>query len=375
MQHGVHEKLQVDKGDDTALKAIKKEACSLVNFACVTYRVRLEFSTNPKDAMPKINGNAWKEMTKPGFFPDIIDALSLIHQCQNPVRQPPPAIPASSNVPTSAAPPLSDALPSVVPASSNVPASSALSMLDAPPSAVPASSTLPTPAAAPSSTNLPFASAVSPPTQRPASSPRAKRSPYKQDEEQLEQDSRRQKNTPATDLSNHMSAEGGELDDEMEEQGGAQAYLDSLTAELQAAAGAEAGRNADAVPSSSTSHAPAAAMLVTASSSFECRFIDCLQSLLEHWAFVTEKSTVLSADGSVQERAGLRAEAERLGRNVAVSFVSLVGASVRCSYLHAFVYAFPEMIFTLGHILRASMEGFEHGNKVAKQSYLRRSSA
>eukprot|EP00965_Chrysotila_dentata_P032881 1096432-Pleurochrysis_carterae.AAC.1 len=65
MQHGVHEKLQVDKGDDTALKAIKKEACNLVNFACIAYRVRLEFSTSPKDAMPEINSNTWKEIVKP----------------------------------------------------------------------------------------------------------------------------------------------------------------------------------------------------------------------------------------------------------------------------------------------------------------------
>eukprot|EP00965_Chrysotila_dentata_P071113 2350117-Pleurochrysis_carterae.AAC.1 len=132
--------------------------------------------------------------------------------------------------------------------------------------------------------------------------------------------------------------------------------LDSLTAELQAAAGAEAGCNADAVLSS-FSHAPATAIL------------------LEHLALVTEKSKVLSADGSVQERAGLRAEAKRLGRTIALTYVSLVGARIRCSYLQAFVYAFPEMIFTLGRILRASMDGFEHGNKVAKQSYLRRSSA
>eukprot|EP00965_Chrysotila_dentata_P236831 6201557-Pleurochrysis_carterae.AAC.1 len=162
----------------------------------------------------------------------------------------------------------------------------------------------------------------------------------------------------------------------MEEQGGAQAFLDTLTAGLEAEPESEEGDSVDGDEGSqvepeaepSTPIRTAAdilvdAMLEEATNSFECKFINCVYSLLEHWAFVTEKTDVLSADSTFEKRAGLQAEAESLGRAVAVSFVSLVGTSVRCSYLHAFVYAFPPMIFTLGHILRASMEGFEHSNK------------
>eukprot|EP00965_Chrysotila_dentata_P134651 4454343-Pleurochrysis_carterae.AAC.1 len=112
--------------------------------------------------------------------------------------------------------------------------------------------------------------------------------------------------------------------------------------------------------------------------SFECLFIDCLQSLIEHWSFVTEKRIIFVAEragASMQDRTQLKDTAEKLGRAVAVSFTALIGTSVRCSYLHAFVYAFPPMIYELWHILRASMEGFEHGNKLMKAIYLRRTSA
>eukprot|EP00965_Chrysotila_dentata_P091448 3019531-Pleurochrysis_carterae.AAC.2 len=51
--------------------------------------------------MPKINGFTWKEMTKPGFFPAVINALRQIHQRQTPVQPTATPDPESS----SAAPP------------------------------------------------------------------------------------------------------------------------------------------------------------------------------------------------------------------------------------------------------------------------------
>eukprot|EP00965_Chrysotila_dentata_P224142 6194006-Pleurochrysis_carterae.AAC.1 len=151
-----------------------------------------------------------------------------------------------------------------------------------------------------------------------------------------------------------MDANAAAVDVEMEQHGGVQAYLDSLTARLNRADN-DSDRDSDE-KARSASHDAIAALLEEAANSFECRFINCLHSLLEHWAFVAEKIEVCSADSSTEKRSEMRDEAERLGRAVGVSFVSLVGASTRCSYLHAFAYAFPHMIFILGHILRASME-------------------
>eukprot|EP00965_Chrysotila_dentata_P126607 4186510-Pleurochrysis_carterae.AAC.1 len=101
--------------------------------------------------------------------------------------------------------------------------------------------------------------------------------------------------------------------------------------------------------------------------SMEFRFINALQTLFDNWTFLTNKSTDCTGQGINQGTRDARcAEALPLGRAVGVSFVSLVGKSTRCSYIHAFVYAFPRMFSFIGHILRASMEGFEHGNKVTK---------
>eukprot|EP00965_Chrysotila_dentata_P124170 4103605-Pleurochrysis_carterae.AAC.6 len=105
--------------------------------------------------------------------------------------------------------------------------------------------------------------------------------------------------------------------------------------------------------------------LLVAEATFEFRFIDALQCLLDHWSFLTNKSAVLISTEQATREAR-KAEALHLGRAVAISFVALVGKSNRCSYIHAFVYAFPPMISFTGDLLRASMEGFEHGNKVTK---------
>eukprot|EP00965_Chrysotila_dentata_P068930 2277912-Pleurochrysis_carterae.AAC.1 len=52
-------------------------------------------------------------------------------------------------------------------------------------------------------------------------------------------------------------------------------------------------------------------------SSFQYRFIDCVQCLLDHWAFVTKKRVVFIAQRegvTIEERTRLRDEAEKLGR-------------------------------------------------------------
>eukprot|EP00965_Chrysotila_dentata_P212483 6187068-Pleurochrysis_carterae.AAC.1 len=288
LSYGIRDRILIDSGDDPELKAIKEEACSLINLACQVNRVRLTFSTDCKDLMPKINGNAWKEMIKPGFFPDVLDALRLIHHRQTPVV-------AASN-----------------------------------------SATIGTAAAA----------AVA----------RPKRSPYKPVAEQPAQQARRQRKTAAAGLRQRLDIEAAGLDEQMEEDGGLEAYLAAASKRIGQLGGsgsaALGSRQAEPSEESLAASAEAVAEEVrqAARSSFEYLFIDCLQSPIDHWAFVTEKHVIFIAerDGvSTQERTRLRDEAERLGRVVAMAFVALVGTSVRCSYLHAFVYAFPAMLFEL----------------------------
>ena len=55
-----------------------------------------------------------------------------------------------------------------------------------------------------------------------------------------------------------------------------------------------------------------------------------------------------------------------MGKALAEAVVDLVGVDVDCSYLLHIVYDFPNLIMQVGHILRVSMEGFEHANKVTK---------
>eukprot|EP00965_Chrysotila_dentata_P138415 4578112-Pleurochrysis_carterae.AAC.1 len=275
MKYGVHDRVVFDKGDDAELKAIKADACRLINYACITHRVRIKFSTDPKEPMPKINGNAWKEMTKPGFFPSIIDALRLIHQCQAPVRQSTSsAVPASSTLPASAAP-VSDHdhhgndddddddkdFPSAAPVSSTMPASAA---------------PITPPAAAPVSPPHSASAAIS------FAPPRPKRSPFKPDDGQAVQVVRRPRNNASAEFLGRMNAEAAQLDVEMEQHGGAQAFLDSLTEELQQAEAVTAANSAYEDPAAKPAD-HVAAKLEEAANSFESRFIACLYSLLEHW--------------------------------------------------------------------------------------------
>eukprot|EP00965_Chrysotila_dentata_P021118 699432-Pleurochrysis_carterae.AAC.1 len=87
LSYGIRDRILIDSSDDAELKEVKREACTLINAACHTHRVRLVFSTDRKEPMPKVNGNVWKEMMKPGFYPAILEALSLIFQCQTPLQQ------------------------------------------------------------------------------------------------------------------------------------------------------------------------------------------------------------------------------------------------------------------------------------------------
>eukprot|EP00965_Chrysotila_dentata_P127692 4222275-Pleurochrysis_carterae.AAC.1 len=43
-----------------------------------------------------------------------------------------------------------------------------------------------------------------------------------------------------------------------------------------------------------------------------------------------------------------------------------MGSESQCTYLHDLVYVFPVLVERVGHVLRVSMEGFEHANKVTK---------
>eukprot|EP00965_Chrysotila_dentata_P229981 6197516-Pleurochrysis_carterae.AAC.1 len=349
LSYGIRDPILIDPANDAAeLKQIKREACQLINAASHGHRVRLTFSTDRKDPMPKVNGNVWKEMTKPGFFIAVLDSLHLIHQCQTPVR--PEADPTGADG-EAAATDVDAAAAGAEAASTSTEAAANLNPPGSPSAAGPAR---PTP----------------------------KRSPFKPPvAEQAEQrPARRQRRTAAADFRDLMAAEAAGLDAEMEEEGGLQAYLDAESARIR-----QLGEDNAAEPDEESSELPQDPPIdeleqarLAMESTFQYRFISCLQSILDHWAFVTDKRMVFIAqrDGvTIEERTRLRDEAEKLGRAIAVSFVALLGASKRCSYLHAFVYAFPNMIYELGHILRDSMEGFEHGNKLTKHIYLRRTSA
>eukprot|EP00965_Chrysotila_dentata_P070821 2341014-Pleurochrysis_carterae.AAC.1 len=163
-------------------------------------------------------------MMKPAFFPDVLDALRLIHHCQRPV------VTASDS------------------ATTGIASSSAA-------------------AAASSST---YAAA------------RSKRSPYKPVAEQPAQPARRQrKTTAAAGLQQRLDDEATNLDDE-EEDGGLEAYLAAASARIGQLGGTDGDAAACSPQHEASAETEAEEALQAAKSSFEYRFIDCLQSLIDH---------------------------------------------------------------------------------------------
>eukprot|EP00965_Chrysotila_dentata_P091447 3019531-Pleurochrysis_carterae.AAC.1 len=103
----------------------------------------------------------------------------------------------------------------------------------------------------------------------------------------------------------------------MAEGGGVQAFLSTAVAGFREGEAGE-GTRRSVVP---TAAKLKAAAIKDAESSFECRFIDCLHSLLEHCSSVTEKSAVVVASsGGKDERASLKEKAKKLGLAVAEAF-------------------------------------------------------
>ena len=102
-------------------------------------------------------------------------------------------------------------------------------------------------------------------------------------------------------------------------------------------------------------------------SGFDVRLATAFECALDHWNYITDKTTEpTESTERAAHRATRRAKLHELGKALAEALVDFVGKDVDCTYLHHFTYDFPILATRVGSILRVSMEGFEHANKVTK---------
>ena len=90
------------------------------------------------------------------------------------------------------------------------------------------------------------------------------------------------------------------------------------------------------------------------------RFLDASIALIELWQAVTDKK---QNPQSKADREALRDHLHAVGQRTAKAVSRLIGDK-QSTYLHAMCYNWPHVASMIGSILRISMEGFEHANKV-----------
>ena len=96
---------------------------------------------------------------------------------------------------------------------------------------------------------------------------------------------------------------------------------------------------------------------------FDVRLATAFECALDHWQYMTAKDPEVYDPAKLPAR---RLELHRLGKEFADAVINLCGTDLDSSYLHNLVYDLPNVITHVGHVLRVSMEGFEHANKVTK---------
>eukprot|EP00965_Chrysotila_dentata_P257272 6212834-Pleurochrysis_carterae.AAC.2 len=74
----VHDFVVIKDTDPEDLRDIKHNACDLINVLCDEYRIGIQFKHEKAAEMPNINGNAWKMMVAGGFFSGVIDIMSVL---------------------------------------------------------------------------------------------------------------------------------------------------------------------------------------------------------------------------------------------------------------------------------------------------------
>ena len=102
------------------------------------------------------------------------------------------------------------------------------------------------------------------------------------------------------------------------------------------------------------------AMQHAVESGIKWRFIEASTQLVELWSFLTDKTR---DPQSVAERDAYKLEVHEQAKLTAKAVTALIGDK-DSTYLHGMVYNWPVLGALIGAILRVSMEGFEHANKV-----------
>ena len=90
------------------------------------------------------------------------------------------------------------------------------------------------------------------------------------------------------------------------------------------------------------------------------RFIDACTELIDLWGFLTDKTR---NPQSAAERKAYKVDLHERAVRAAKAVQGLIGDK-DSTYLHGMVYNWPVLGGLVGMILRVSMEGFEHANKV-----------
>ena len=95
-------------------------------------------------------------------------------------------------------------------------------------------------------------------------------------------------------------------------------------------------------------------------STVEQRFLVAVHALTDLWSFATDKS---KDPTSAEAEEPYAARLEQLCTDVAVGVADLIGDK-QSTYLHGIRYGWPRLGRMFGLLLRTSMEGFEHANKI-----------
>ena len=98
-----------------------------------------------------------------------------------------------------------------------------------------------------------------------------------------------------------------------------------------------------------------------AESVIDIRNVDAWESLIQMWQFVVSKDDEPHTEEECEQA---KSECHRLAVAMAQAVVAVTGEADHCSYLHDMVYAWPHVVKIVKLLLRVSMEGFEHANKV-----------